>query len=121
MNILVIDDEQEIREMLAEYLDMMGHQVRMAENGQDGLDIILSDGAGLDAVILDNKMPLLSGQEVMDRLRTEAPNLPVVMISGHSDLDGSDIHALGVRAFIEKPFSFVQVTDALSRIPGGGK
>ena len=85
MKILIIDDERSIRNLMQEILEDEGHSVDVAEDGAKGLE--MADKEKYDVIFCDIKMPALSGEEVLDKLREKGIETPVVMISGHGDID----------------------------------
>ncbi len=79
-NILVIDDEREIRNTLHEILSLEGHRVTVARNGPDGLSAFKTDK--FDMVLTDLGMPGISGWEVARKIKELSPNTPVAIITG---------------------------------------
>ena len=100
--ILVIDDERSIRNTLKDILEYEKYEVDLAEDGPKGLDKIKS--GEFDVVLCDIKMPGMDGIEVLDKLTEMGTDLPVVMISGHGNIDTA-VEAIkkGAFDFIEKP------------------
>ncbi|MBI1949589.1 MAG: sigma-54-dependent Fis family transcriptional regulator [Deltaproteobacteria bacterium] len=100
--VLIIDDEKNIRTTLARGLDLEGFVVEGAETGQGGL--ALADSFAPDLVLLDLKLPDMTGLDVLELLRGKADGPAVVMMSGHGTLDAA-IRAtrLGALDFLEKP------------------
>ncbi len=102
--ILVVDDEQNIRRSLEIILSGAGMQVESAGSGEEGLERVEANPP--DAVFLDVQLPGIDGLEVLRRLRTSHPDLPVVMISGHATIERAvESTRLGAFEFVEKPFS----------------
>ena len=100
--ILVIDDERSIRNTLKDILEYEKYEVDLAEDGNKGIEKIRS--AEYDIVLCDIKMPGLDGIEVLERLNILAPDTPVVMISGHGNIDTAvDSIKKGAFDYIEKP------------------
>jgi len=100
--ILVIDDERSIRNTLKDILEYEKYEVDLAEDGNKGIERIRS--AEYDIVLCDIKMPGLDGIEVLERLNILAPDTPVVMISGHGNIDTAvDSIKKGAFDYIEKP------------------
>ena len=85
MKILVIDDERSIRNLMQEILEDEGHSVDVAEDGAKGVE--MADKEKYDVIFCDIKMPSLSGEEVLDTLHEKGIETPVIMISGHGDID----------------------------------
>lgn len=106
--ILVVDDERSIRNTLKDILGLEGHNVEVAEDGAQGLKFI-SEKA-FDVVFCDIKMPQMDGLEVLDKIVQMNPELPVVMISGHGDIETA-VEAIKKGAFdyIAKPLDLNRV------------
>jgi len=99
--ILLADDDQELSELLAEYLGQEGFSVRLAHDGEQALQE--SRRPGLDAVVLDIMMPKLNGIEVLRSLRKES-DLPVLMLTARGDdLDRIIGLELGADDYLPKP------------------
>ena len=79
--ILVVDDEREIVDILAKFLEKSGFDVVTAYGGKDGIDIILSDER-IDLAVLDMKMPQVSGADVLEAMYNAGKVIPVVILSG---------------------------------------
>lgn len=100
--ILVIDDEKAIRNTLKEILEFESHTVDLAEDGVAGVEMFAN--GGYDIVLCDIKMPQMDGIEVLDKLQEQSSDTPVIMISGHGNIDTA-VEAIkkGAYDFIEKP------------------
>ncbi len=100
--ILVIDDQRSIRSTLKDILEMEGNTVVLAEDGVQGVAAFNSDT--FDVVLTDIKMPNMDGMEVLDKIMEVRPDCPVVMISGHGDIDTAvESIKKGAYDFIQKP------------------
>jgi two-component system, NtrC family, nitrogen regulation response regulator NtrX len=117
-HILVIDDEKSIRNTLKEILEYEQHEVDLAEDGQAGLEMISQER--YDVVLCDIKMPNMDGMEVLSKIEVLYPEVPVLMISGHGNIDTA-VEAIkkGAYDFIEKPLDLnrllVTIRNALER------
>ncbi len=104
MDILIIDDDPEAPPVLASLLASKGHRVRIARNGEEGLERLREERP--DAIVLDVEMPKLTGPEMMRRVSLNdvaMSTIPVVLVSGVSAL--SDIAAdVGTPWFMAKPY-----------------
>jgi len=102
--VLVVDDEAAVREAIRMTLEYEGFEVEEARSGQEGLDKV---GRGVyDVVVLDIKMPILDGIEVLDNLRAQGSGVPVVMVSGHGDIQTAvECTRKGAFDFLEKPLN----------------
>src|SRR5436190_12083912 len=102
--VLVIDDETAIREAIRMTLEYEGYRVDEARSGQDGLD--KASKVPYDAILLDIKMPVLDGIEVLDNLKEQRIGSPVVMVSGHGDVHTAvECTKRGAYDFLEKPLN----------------
>ena len=102
--ILVVDDETGIREAIKMTLEYEGYKVDEARSGHDGLD--KAARVPYDAILLDIKMPILDGIEVLENLREQKINSPVVMVSGHGDVHTAvECTKRGAFDFLEKPLN----------------
>ena len=101
-SILIIDDEKAIRKTLTEILSYEGYKIDEASDGEEGLKRF-SEKA-YDIVLCDIKMPKLDGIEFLERSREINPDVPVIMISGHGNIDTA-VEAVKKGAFdyISKP------------------
>jgi DNA-binding NtrC family response regulator len=102
--VLIVDDHRAVREELAFQLGYDGWQTREASDGPTGVHMALEPG--VDLVLLDVKLPGLDGLDVLARIKEARPELPVVMISGHGDLDTAVLAVRrGAHDFLQKPFA----------------
>ena len=102
--ILIIDDEKNIREGLGAAFEMEGYEVRLAANGKEGLDLIAK--GDIDLVITDLRMDGISGEEVLRRVTTETPGIPVIVLTGHGSIDAAvDAMRNGAYDFLTKPLN----------------
>ena len=102
--ILIIEDEAIIRRVLIKIIseESDSYQVEEAENGLIGVDLVTKED--FDLVLCDIKMPKMDGIEVLQRIKKIKPEIPVVMISGHGDLDAAvNTMRLGAFDYISKP------------------
>lgn len=119
--VLVVDDEPHIRRLLVTRLTAEGYDVAEAENGEDGLEIVLSEPP--DIVLLDLMMPGASGLEILSRIRsTEGlERLPVVILTAKGqDTDRELALAGGASDFITKPFSPMKLLTRIQEILDAG-
>lgn len=100
--ILVIDDERAIRNTLKEVLEYEKHEVDLAEDGLKGLELFSANS--YDIVLCDIKMAKMDGIEVLGKIAEQSTDIPVVMISGHGNIDTA-VEAIkkGAYDFLEKP------------------
>ena len=115
-NILVIDDEQIMRDGCSRILSKDGWSVLCAENGARGLEEMKGHPESMDVILLDLMMPGMSGMEVLDHIRTYDPNLLVIVITGYATVE-SAVEAMkkGAYDFIPKPFTPDQLRIVIRR------
>lgn len=104
VNILVVDDEESMRDSCRQALLRDGNRVEAAEDGLKGLAMLEKES--FDLVILDLKMPGMSGMEVLQKIKEEAPEVVVVVITGYATVE-SAVEAMkeGAYDYIPKPFT----------------
>lgn len=100
--ILTIDDEENIRNGLADNFELEGYNVKKAANGKEGLDLI--DKGGIDLVITDLRMDGISGEEVVRQVTTKYPGIPIIVLTGHGSIDDATAAIKsGAFDFLTKP------------------
>ncbi len=115
--ILVIDDEEIVREIAAELLGVIGYRVALAEGGDEGISIYKQRKDDIVAVILDMAMPKKSGKEVYAELKKIDAEVKVVLSSGfRQDRRVEEVMNMGVDAFIQKPYSLIQLMTTLGDV-----
>lgn len=106
--ILIIDDEKSIRNALKEILEYEKYEIELAEDGIKGLEIINSNR--IDAVLCDIKMPKMDGIEVLSNVVTNHSDVPVIMISGHGDIETAvDALKKGAFDYVQKPLDLNRI------------
>jgi two-component system nitrogen regulation response regulator NtrX len=100
--LLIVDDEESIGDALRQVFEYEGHQVRVARDGPEGLE--MAESFLPDVTFLDVKMPGMDGLEVLGRIRGGDPQALVIMISGHGTIDTAvEATRKGAYDFLEKP------------------
>ena len=113
--LLVIDDEEGIRNLLDIILRRQGYDVVLADGGRKGLDLLRRERP--DVVVLDLNMPEMDGITVLRKIRSLDPEQPVIMFTGAATPGmEQQVRALGVTEFVEKEFSLHHLGDALKRV-----
>jgi DNA-binding NtrC family response regulator len=119
-DILIIDDDAQIRRLLVRILVAAGHRVREAENGRIGFEEFRRQPAAL--VISDIVMPDMEGIETILALRREAAELPIIAISGGSDpLYLQAASKLGATAALKKPFAAAELVGLVENMLAGAE
>ena len=116
--VLIVDDEVDIREVVAEYLDALGHDVIAVGSGREAMDLIDRGGARFDIALVDWQMPGISGRDVILELGRRNATPAVLIITGHlSEALGRmtpHIHT----EIIHKPFSLAELVDRMRALVG---
>lgn len=112
MHVLIAEDESQIANSLKKNLLAEGYEATVASNGSATLDLLASHS--YDIVLLDWRMPKISGLEVCKKVRSSGNNIPIILLTALSDISNK-IEALNVGAddYITKPFSFEEVLATL--------
>jgi len=111
-NILIVEDDESIRKMLASVLEIEGYSVAAASNGKQGMEL-LERGNLPDIILLDMMMPVMSGWDFLDFMRSNAmtAQIPIVVVSAYSEIAKS----VRPHAVVPKP---VQLKSLLKAIEG---
>jgi len=109
--VLVIDDEDSVRELVADVLASQGHRVMTASGGREGLERF--EAGQFDLVITDLGMPDITGWDVVRGVRARRPETPVVLVTGWGEVveTPADVRVDGL---ISKPFDVAKLTAAVS-------
>lgn len=112
--ILVVDDEQSIRDLLKESLEFSGYKVFTAENGRAALGVLFEEH--VDLVLSDIKMPLMDGITLAQKMNNKFPQIPLIIFSGYSDVSNA-VKALkqGAMDFIPKPVEYNIILESIQR------
>lgn len=116
--ILIVDDERSIRNTLKDILEVESYQVDVVESGIEALELIKENN--YDVVFSDIKMPQMDGVELLQKIKVNNPEMPIIMISGHGTIETAvDCIKKGAYDFIEKPIDLnrllIVVRNALDR------
>ncbi|WP_028562785.1 response regulator transcription factor [Paenibacillus pinihumi] len=108
MRILVVEDEIELQEAIADGLRMEGYAVDTCDNGEDAVEFVFCEN--YDIIILDLNLPKMDGYEVLLRIREDKPDIKVIILSARGSVDdkvkGLDI---GANDYLSKPFHFAEL------------
>jgi two-component system response regulator PilR (NtrC family) len=112
--VLVVDDEQDVRETLESVLQKIDYHPLTAANGEEALDIIRNQQ--VDIVLSDLYMPVMNGIELLKRVKTEKQNIIFLMITAHPTIETAvDAIKKGAYDYLTKPFHIEEVRIKLSR------
>jgi excisionase family DNA binding protein len=115
--VLVVDDEEAVRDLIAKTLTMADYEVNCASDGQAALDALKD--TDFDLLITDLRMPGMDGLTVIRQARRLSPSLPIIIITGYST-EASAIEAinLGVCGYLTKPFRLPRILSVAARALG---
>ncbi len=112
--LLIIDDEKNIREGLAANFELEDYNVKTASTGEEGLALI--EKGDIDLVITDLRMPGISGEQVLAKVSSETPGIPVIILTGHGSIDSAvDAMRHGAYDFLTKPLNLDQLSLIVKR------
>ncbi len=118
--ILVVDDEEFIRSVLCRSLGKVGFETVSAASGSEAIGLLAQNPSAIAAVLLDLTMPRMDGQQTFEELRKIHPTLPVLLMSGFSELEATSRFAgQGLAGFIQKPFETVALVEQLRLVIQG--
>ncbi|RQV98921.1 response regulator [bacterium] len=114
-NVLIVDDEKNIRLTLSQALSAIDLNPESAMNGEEALDKLQKKKYSL--ILLDLKMPGMDGMEVLRRVRTQRPDIKVIIITAHGTVDSAvEATKLGAVDFIQKPFAPKEIRDLVTLV-----
>jgi DNA-binding NtrC family response regulator len=112
--VLLIDDEKDFIEALAERMESRGMNVSSTISPKEGLDIIEKET--FDAIVLDLKMPEMDGLEVLKIIKDKNPDLQIILLTGHATVEkGIEAMKLGAMDLIEKPVDIATLTEKIKK------
>jgi signal transduction histidine kinase len=113
--ILVVDDEETIREMVSKIINLIGHEVVTTGNGREALEILRSQPFSI--MITDVKMPEMDGFELMKVVRDQFPGTPIICMTAHgATYNYTDVVGVGATDYISKPFTIDEMRAKLNRV-----
>ncbi len=116
-NILLVDDDDAVRRPLRQALGLCGYTVVEARDGMEALRVVGAGFTAVDLVVLDVKMPGMSGWDVLAELRRRTPALPVILTSGYTQEDSAPPQGAPVPdAYLPKPYELGELTTEVRRL-----
>ena len=115
--VLVVEDDETVREMAESILENVGYTVRTAENGKEGVDVYRQLATSIKAVLLDMAMPVMSGREAFVEMEKINPEVKVLLASGfRKDERVEEVLKLGVKDFLQKPYTLASLAQAMKKV-----
>ena len=115
LKIVIVDDEEAIGSLLCGYLSQQGHDSNFFSDARQALSVIPETQP--DVVITDIRMPGMGGIELLQAIRTQFPDIKVVLLSGFADTENAIAGVnLGAFAFLQKQVGFADVSQTLERV-----
>jgi len=113
--VLIIDDTKNIRILLSKCLELEGYAISMASDGREGLELIKKQS--FDLILLDIKLPEISGTEVLRRMQKMGIKTPVIIITAYPTIKNAvDCTRLGAVAYLQKPFTADRLRNLLKEL-----
>lgn len=113
----IVDDDHQVRASTSFLLRSLGYRAEIYSHGQEFLDEALLESG---CVLLDLRMPNVSGFQVLEEMQRRSVTLPVIMLSGHGDIPiAVQAMKLGAKEFLEKPYEESALIDAVERALSG--
>jgi CheY-like chemotaxis protein len=115
LDILVVDDEEMVLTVVGQIIEAHGHHVRTAFDSRQALDELRTRAC--DLLVTDIKMPGMSGLELAQRVRTEYPEVRIVLMTGYGiEHSRQEATELGVDGYLKKPFKARELTELLDGV-----
>jgi len=113
----LVEDEAVLRRCLARTLERRGHQVRAVETAEEGYEVVASDQPAV--LITDLRLPGMSGQDLLVKVKENYPNVVVIMITAHGTIDDAEAaKQVGVAHYLRKPLDLAELGDTVESCLG---
>lgn len=125
--ILLVDDDAAVRRPIRQALGLVGYTVLEARDGIEALQVHADTTHRVDLVVLDVKMPGMSGWSVLEEFKRRAPRLPVILSSGYTQEDSAPAGSIAPDAYLPKPYDLAELTAQVRQLmpaaepPGGDR
>ena len=118
-SVLIIDDEERFATMLSKRLSLRGYSCEVAFDGESGLEMLFNQC--FKVIVLDLRLPGLSGEEVLERIKMKHPDLPVIILTGHgNEKEREKCMGLKAHSFLNKPVDLSTLVALFEQIVGDG-
>lgn len=111
---LVVDDEEEIAELVAEELEDHGYEVSIRNSGAMAISLLEKDKA-FDIIVSDVRMPYGDGMEILSFLNGNQLKIPIIFVTGFADTSDEEALKRGARAILKKPVDFSELVKCIKR------
>jgi DNA-binding NtrC family response regulator len=116
--ILIVDDEEDLRNLLSQYLSTTGYDIHSAEDGEKAIEALYANT--FDVVLLDIQMPKVGGIEVLKYISQHTPQTKVIILTGYGDLKNAmEARQYGASDFINKPYKLEDILSTIERVQKG--
>ncbi|HUN66593.1 MAG TPA: response regulator [Bacteroidota bacterium] len=113
--LLVVDDEDDLRDLLTQVLTKTGYEIKTASDGEEAIRILKTNE--FDVALLDIQMPKVTGLQVLKHINQHAPHTKAIMLTGYADLKNAmEAREFGARDFISKPYRLDDVLSTIERV-----
>ena len=117
ITVLLIDDEEMVINISEMMLKNLGYKVLKAHSGSEGVQLFEENQSKIDLIISDLEMPMMNGEEVMDKLRAIDPQIKVMLSSGAlTDTDEQYVMNKGFNGFLKKPYNLDTLCEKMAEI-----
>lgn len=115
--ILIIDDEEMIREIAHDLLNHLGYNIIMAADGEEAIEVFKERNQSIDLVLVDLIMPRMNGIVCLQKLKEINKNIPIVVASGLTEVNKKkSVLEMGAHGYLEKPYSIKSLKDTCDKI-----
>jgi CheY-like chemotaxis protein len=114
--ILVADDSETILLLLRMRLELEGHEVETAADGEEVIGLLRRDGPQPDLLLLDAMMPRKSGIDALSELRSMGIDIPALIVSAHRESGDHEDEQLGIGGYITKPIDFDRLFELIAEL-----
>ena len=115
-HVLVIDDEQEVRDVIRLQLSGTRYELLEAEDGEQGIELLDKNALTVDVIICDVRMPKVNGVEAVKHFHREYPSTPVIVLTGYPDVNlAVEFMKQGAVEYLVKPVEKEQLIDAVEK------
>ena len=122
--IMIVDDEEDVREVLKLHLEGENYSILEAEDGEVAIKVLRSEDhmVNVAVILCDIRMPKVNGVECIDFLRREAPGIPIVVVTAYPDAElATELMKKGVKDYLVKPVEKEKLVQTVKKLVAAGK